>query len=221
MNSLEHALLDLVGIAETPLYSAFGWLRRRLRGQLSLRAFLDLINQLVERDALRLWLVDESGDRTEYFEVPSSLAERYSRLDLADESCDPLGLSLSLGAASDTGAEPDWEFDLPPDENTFVLRCPPTARENAFAVLAHLMPDLLLEPWSSDGDTPPEIRATRGDPGAAGLHPSADRAGRGTIPAQAAPREAPGGRPDQVVVVGGDGPARGVGPGDDRSAHRG
>ncbi len=65
----------------------------------------------------------------------------------------------------------------------------------------------------------PSFVPPAGDPGAAGLHPPADRAGRGTLPAQAAPREAARGRADQAVV-GGDRPARDVGAGDDRSAHR-
>ena len=114
MNSIELSLLELVGIAETPLYSAYCWLRRHLRGPLALSGFLEMVDGLVQRDVLRLWSVDiESGDRTELFVVPASLEHDYQGVEGLDDQYDPFGLSVSTGAANTVPTEePEWEFDL-------------------------------------------------------------------------------------------------------------
>jgi len=148
MNSIEHSILELAEIAETPLYSALCWLRRRLGGQLSSTGFLEMVNDLVRRDVIRLWSVDpRSGDRTEFYEVPASLEAEYLAVEGLDERFDPFGLSLTTGAVVGAVAEePEWDFDLDAAEGTFTLRCQPGAGKGALGTIGRLLPDLILEP---------------------------------------------------------------------------
>jgi len=148
MNSIELDLLDLLDLAESPCYSAFCWLRRRLGGHLSLRAFLTLTNDLVQRDVIRMWSIDPgSGDRTELFAVPDSLADEYLAFQTLDDRYDPFGLSVTVGPAAPVLAqdEPEWTFSLDAAQETFVLRAQPEMRAEACATIARLLPDLVLD----------------------------------------------------------------------------
>lgn len=112
MNSVE-LLLDLVRIAEVPLYSSYCWLGGQFGCQLSLGEFLRLVEDLLARDVLRLWEIDpQSHDRTELFAVPEGLKERYRSVGELDGRFDPFGLSLTLGASAQVDVEPSWEIDL-------------------------------------------------------------------------------------------------------------
>jgi hypothetical protein len=113
MNSIDLMLLDLVQIAEAPVYSAHRWLSRQLGRELSMAEFLRLLAPLVDEDVIRLWAVDSTThERRRWIEVPSDLDERYARIPDLDDSFDPFGLSLTLGPAADLDADPDWEVDF-------------------------------------------------------------------------------------------------------------
>jgi hypothetical protein len=149
MNSVELSLVELVDIAETPLYSAYCWLRRLLGGPLALSGFLEMVDDLVQRDVVRLWSVDvQSGDRTEFFRVPASLESDYKRVEELNDRYDPFGLSLSAGGAApvDPTVEREWDFELDGPEGTFSLRFTVGCQEVALATIARLLPDLILEP---------------------------------------------------------------------------
>lgn len=98
MNSIELLLVDLVRVAEAPLYSAYRWLGKQCGRQLRLGEFLVLVDRLVSMDVLRLWEIDHrSGDRSELYAVPDSLEARYSAIEDLDDRFDPFGLSVTLG----------------------------------------------------------------------------------------------------------------------------
>lgn len=145
MNGIEAQLLGLVQIAESPLYSAYRWLGRQLGRDLSMSAFLYLVDGLVQQDMLRLWSIDPtSQERSRLSEVPEGLEQRYLRVDGLDDSFDPFALSLTMGPAADPEAEPDWEVDFDFDRETFRLRAKPGAEEVAIRKLAGLFPDVEL-----------------------------------------------------------------------------
>lgn len=147
MNSLELMLVDLVAVAESPLYSAYRWLGRRVGRQLSLHEFLGLLDELAQRDVLRLWEVDyRSHDRTELFRVPESLEERYRAAEGLDDRFDPFGLSLTLGAAADREAVPEWEIDFDFNEGRFDLMASAGADNEALKEAARYLPDVQLVP---------------------------------------------------------------------------
>jgi hypothetical protein len=145
MNGIEAQLLDLVQIAESPLYSAYRWLGRQLGRGLSISEFLRLVDGLVQQDMLRLWSIDPTHQkRSRLSEVPEGLEQRYVRVDDLDESFDPFALSLTLGPEADLEAEPDWEVDFDFDRETFRVKARPGAEEVAVHKLARLFPDVEL-----------------------------------------------------------------------------
>lgn len=146
MTAVELLLLDLVGIAETPLYSSYRWLDRRLSHKLSLTSFLAFVDGLLASDVVRLWSVDaRTGDRTELYAIPESLLGRYSDAAGLDETFDPFGLSLTLGAAApdDLGAEPEWSFDLDAPGG-FELRAPEGIADAVLRDVEAVLSDLIL-----------------------------------------------------------------------------
>jgi hypothetical protein len=146
MTTVELLLLDLVGIAESPLYSSYRWLDRRLAHKLSLNSFLSFVERLIASDVVRLWSVDaRTGDRTELYSIPESLLDRYSELTGLDETFDPFGLSLTLGAAApdDVAAEPQWSFDLDAP-GTFELRAPEDVAEAVLRDVEAVLTDLCI-----------------------------------------------------------------------------
>lgn len=145
MNSVELLLVDLVQIAEAPLYSTYRWLGRQLGRDLPLGEFLRLVDELVARDVLRLWEVDHrSHDRTELFSVPEGLDERYRSADGLDGSFDPFGLSLTLGAAADIEAEPAWEVDFDFERGRFELVADEGTDDDAVIQASRYFPDVAL-----------------------------------------------------------------------------
>lgn len=143
MSGLERLILDLVQIAEAPVYSTYRWLGRELGRDMPLSEFLRIIGRAIERDVLRLWSIDpRSGDRTELFDVPPDLESRYQNEPELDERFDPFGLSLTLGATADVEAEPEWELDLDFDEGVFELELHGGHEAEALEQLARCYPDL-------------------------------------------------------------------------------
>jgi hypothetical protein len=146
MSAVNLLLIDLVSIAETPLYSAYRWLDRRLANKLALTSFLALVEGLVTSEAVRLWSVDaHSGDRTELYAVPDHLGEKYSEFTGLDEAFDPFGLSLTLGTAVHDDVLPDaqWSFDLDVT-GRFELRAPDDVAEAVLRDVEEVLPGLLL-----------------------------------------------------------------------------
>lgn len=145
MNGIELLLLDLVQMAETPLYPAYRWLGRQLGRDLSLAEFLRLVDRLVGDDVLRLWSIDAaSQERSRLNAVPEHLEERYRQFDALDDSFDPFVLSLTPGSAAEPRIEPDWEVDFDFDRETFRLEAKPERVEVALQKLAVLFPDVEL-----------------------------------------------------------------------------
>lgn len=143
MSGLEQLIVDLVQIAEAPLYSTYRWLGRQLGRDLSLSEFLRVTEQAVARDVLRLWSVDaDTGDRTELFDVPPDLADRYSAAQPIDDTYDPFGLSLTLGVSVDVDAEPDWAFTLDFGQGTFEISAVSGREDEALSQLVRCYPDL-------------------------------------------------------------------------------
>lgn len=145
MNGIEASLLDLVRVAESPLYSAYRWLGREIGRDLSMPEFLVLVDRLVEEDALRLWSVDpDSEDRTRLMSSPDSLERRYETSRHTDGSFDPFGLSLTVGPEAELEAAPDWQVDFDFDSGRFQLEAKPGLDDEALRELRRLFPDVEL-----------------------------------------------------------------------------
>jgi hypothetical protein len=143
MTGLERLILDLVQIAEAPLYSTYRWLGRRLGRDVPLSEFLKVVAAAVARDVLRLWSVDAtSGDRAEMFEVPPDLERRYAAEPKLDSRYDPFGISLTLGSAAEVEAEPAWEFTVNFDDHIFEIKAEVGREDEALAQLSRCYPDL-------------------------------------------------------------------------------
>jgi hypothetical protein len=143
VSGLERLIVDLVQIAEAPLYSTYRWLGRQLGRDLPLSEFLRVVAAAIERDVLRLWSVDaKTGDRTELYEVPGDLEHRYMAEPALDSRYDPFGMSLTLGAAADVDAEPEWEFTVNFDDQVFEITAMAGREEEALDELSRCYPDL-------------------------------------------------------------------------------
>jgi hypothetical protein len=150
-NALETRLVDLVQVAESPLYSAYRWLSRDLGRALALEAFLRLVDGLVARDVLLLWEVDPvSGVRRQLATTPPDLPGRHEALDDLDEQFDPFGLSLTIGPAAEMNADPEWEFDLDFEHGSFLVRAQPGSGQMALDALGALFPDVALQPGAEE-----------------------------------------------------------------------
>jgi hypothetical protein len=141
VNGVEERLIDLVQVAETPLYSAYCWLGRQLGRDVSMREFLRLVDDLVRRETLCLWSIDPTSEkRSRLLEVPKDIKHQYAQLD-SDGSFDPFALSVTLGPAAQIGAESEWEVDLDFQSLTFQVRSKPEVEGGALRNLADLYPD--------------------------------------------------------------------------------
>lgn len=155
MNSVELMVIDLVAIAEAPLYSTYRWMGQRLGRELPLGEFVRLVDELIARDVLRLWEVDYgSHDRTELFGVPDDLENRYRATTGLDDSFDPFGLSLTLGPAADVEAEPSWEADFDFEVGRFELLAEAGHDDDAVKEASRYFRDVVLvaERRESAGD---------------------------------------------------------------------
>ncbi len=142
MSGLERLIIDLVQVAEAPLYSTYRWLGHRLGRDVTLDEFLRVVAHAIERDVLRLWSVDaKTGDRTELYEIPPDLESRYIAVMSLDTRYDPFAMSLTLGAAADVDAEPEWEFTINFDDQTFEIAAAAGREEWALDQLARCYPD--------------------------------------------------------------------------------
>jgi hypothetical protein len=145
MTPIESMLIDLVQIAESPLYSAYRWLGRELGRDVRLDAFLRLIDQLLRDEKLRLWRVDpESQERTRVFRIPAGIERRYTAEPSLDPAFDPFGLSLTLGPEAPRDEDSEWEVDFDFDEGRFTLVAVASREEEAVAQLKRLFPDVGL-----------------------------------------------------------------------------
>jgi hypothetical protein len=145
MNGVEVRLVELIHIAESPLYSAYRWTGRQLGRNVSISEFLRLIDGLVRQEVLYLWSIDQkTQERTRLGAVPDGLAQRYGALSDLDDSFDPFALSLTLGPGADVAAEPEWEVDFDFDRKTFRVNASPGAEEVALQKLGELFPDVEL-----------------------------------------------------------------------------
>lgn len=143
MSALERLIVDLVQVAEAPLYSTYRWLGGQLGRDLSLSEFLRVVAAAIEGDVLRLWSVDaKTGDRTELYDVPEDLERRYAAEPALDSRYDPFGISLTLGAAADVDAEPEWEFTVNFDDRVFEITAVPGREAEALSELSRCYPDL-------------------------------------------------------------------------------
>lgn len=141
MSQFETLLVELVQIAEAPLYSAYRWIGRRVGRDIALDEYLRLVDRLLEQDVLRLWSVDPTTyERTRCPRVPSDLGQQYAGLAEPDESFDPFGLSLTLGPAAEPDRDPDWRIDL--NEQTFTMHAKPGCVDIAREQMVKLFPDL-------------------------------------------------------------------------------
>lgn len=143
MTGLECLIVDLVGIAEAPVYSTYRWLGRQLGRDVSLSEFLHVVGQAIERDVVRLWSIDTgSAERTELFSVPPDLQTRYESEPGLDDRYDPFGLSLTLGASADVDAEPEWKFRLDFDDQVFEITAQVGHEAEALEQLTRCYPEL-------------------------------------------------------------------------------
>jgi hypothetical protein len=143
MNSIDLLLLELVGMAEAPLYPTYRWLGSQFGRDLSLAEFLRMIERLMDDDVLRLWEVDATThERVRWAAMPSDLERRY--LDVADlsDSFDPFGLSLTPGPDANLSSDPDWEADFDFNDGHFLITAKPRAAEQAREQLSRLFPDV-------------------------------------------------------------------------------
>ena len=123
MTPVAAALLDLLSLAETPLYSAYSALNRDFGSRMTLRAFLDFIRREISREEVRLWQVNlDSGARTEFFDVPTELEDRYEELGAElDDAYDPFGYSLAVGRKAPMRPDAGWEADLDFRTGTYAI----------------------------------------------------------------------------------------------------
>lgn len=120
MNSMEADLLELLQ-TPTPMYSAYRYVTEHHAGLLSLSAFLQMVEDLMERDIVKLGgepIVD--GYYTPFTTLPSDLEKRYAAVAL-DKTYDPFGYVLWLGVAAPPPGEPEWEVDVDFRARTFVI----------------------------------------------------------------------------------------------------
>jgi hypothetical protein len=126
MTGIEAALLELVQVAEAPLYSAYAWLGREFA-----------------QDKLRLWSVDpEACARERLSSIPADLADRYEHVEGPDAAFDPFGLSLTLGSAATPDEEPDWTLNLDFEAEQFGLDVVSGKEGEALAQAARFFPDV-------------------------------------------------------------------------------
>lgn len=142
MNSINLRLLDLIQVAEAPVYSAYRWLSRQLGRQLSMAEFFRLLAGMVEDDVVRLWAVDVvTHERSRWNDIPDDLEERYAQIGELDDGFDPFGLSLTLGPAADLEVSPDWEVDFDFDGRRFVVLANPHAVASARQQIRRMFPE--------------------------------------------------------------------------------
>lgn len=120
ISDLEQVILDLVQMAESPLYSTYRWLEHETGRDISFSEFRRVVNGGIEHGVFRLWILDVAGDRRELIEIPPDLESRYMKEPVLEDSHDPFGMSLTLGAHA-VHEEPDWKVDVDFKKGVFEL----------------------------------------------------------------------------------------------------
>lgn len=147
MNPLAAQLVDLLQMAETPLYASYRWLGQHLGVELSLPEFLRMVDVLVSNDTLRLWRVDhKTHERTALSSVPEHLIDDYIAVQHEDASYDPFGLSLTLGPGAEASADPEWTLDLQCANQTFKVRARSGSETAVLEEVARYFPALRFVP---------------------------------------------------------------------------
>lgn len=145
MNSIELLLIELVQMAESPLYSAYRWLGRQLGRELSMREFVRIVDDLSGTGALQIWSIDSQlGTRTILDTVPSDLEVRYSEVGHSDPTYDPFALSLTVGPAVPSADVPDWVVEFDFRRETFSVNAAVGTERTALSKLADVFPDIEL-----------------------------------------------------------------------------
>lgn len=140
MNSIDLRLLALLQDAETPLYSAYRWVDKQFEDKLSLTAFLEMVDALLDEDVVRLWHVDfDTYERSRLTTVPTRLDADYQEVSELDDTYDPFGFSLTTGEAAPGRTQPDWEFDIDFNRSRFVISAiSPSAIDDAIRRMGRL-----------------------------------------------------------------------------------
>jgi hypothetical protein len=143
MNSLQVEILELVQIAESPVYSTFRWLGRQVGREVSMPEFFRMVDSMIQQDIVQLWAIDpETQVRRRLDTVPPHLEQRYTEIGELDQSFDPLGLSLTAGAAADVKGPLEWGADFDFDRGYFSLTSTPDSVRGAWRQIGDLFPDL-------------------------------------------------------------------------------
>lgn len=143
MNSIERSLLELIRIAETPLYSAYRWLHTDVGRELSLMSFRRMIGKLMADDVLQLWHTDAvTGVRNRLISVPANLEALYASSSDLDDAFDPFGLSLTVGGATGDNLTSSWTIDFDEAASRFYFRAPLAQECNTFSEAQELFPEL-------------------------------------------------------------------------------
>jgi hypothetical protein len=143
MTPFEDMLIDLVQVAESPLYSTYRWLGRELGRDVQISGFLHLVDHLVHNQSLCLWLVDlDSQERKRLRRVPPELERRYAAEADLDPAFDPFGLSLTVGPTANVDEEPEWEADFDFGDGRFRLLASDRREAESIEQLEVLFPDL-------------------------------------------------------------------------------
>jgi len=136
-------MLQLLGDAETPLYSAFRHAQKHASG-LSLTEFLRQIDRMIQEDVVRLWLTAEV-ERQRLSRVPANLVSRYESLEDLDDSYDPFNFTLTLGDNAPKFGPSPWTLDVDFGAHTFLWEGETEAFEDALAKIRLVHPTYEFE----------------------------------------------------------------------------
>jgi hypothetical protein len=142
MTEINRLLLELVEMAEAPLYSSYRWTADELGRAVPMSEFLDCVDDLLRQDALRLWSLDvKAREKSRLARLPTGLEQAYGRFEALDGSYDPLDLTLTLGPAANLDSPPPaWELDVDFEKGTFRLVAAPGTEDEAWEGIARTYP---------------------------------------------------------------------------------
>ena len=145
MNSLQHRLIELVRIAETPLYSAYKWLTKEVGRDLSLMGFRKMVSELTSSGVLQLWQIDPvTGERSRLQSVPANLPELYTASPDLDDAFDAFGYSLTVGERIDRELPASWTIDFHEATASFFCRARLEREHEAMSEIRELFPDVVF-----------------------------------------------------------------------------
>jgi hypothetical protein len=152
VNAPDVSLIEMLQMAETPLYSMYRVLDDDFDGNLPLPAFLEHIDALIQQGVVRLWGMSDACERVECAGVPPDLEERYGTV-LLDRTYDPFSFTLTLGPAAPDAPEPDWEVDTDFAQGRYVIVVHRGTMAEAYQQVSRLLPSVafLEEQRRTDG----------------------------------------------------------------------